>query len=309
MALEGRDYMRPGRGGREPVRGDGWTGVKSFRLGWVLVAINVAVFCAWQTELGRALLSRDFALSREALAAGKLWTLVTASSLHVDLVHLLSTTFMLWLCGRHVEALYGKPSFLILYLLGGLATGLGYLIYPGGLEVSALRRLTWVDPGAFGASGAVWAVITACLWENPRRRWSVRSMDIPILAVVLLFGLADFTGLLRLHAGPLDPTQRWFLLAGVAVGAMHGVAYDRLELPSPGLPVLRRSRKVEVPDMFPPELGRDEPEPAATRVDPDTAARVDDLLARISADGMDSLSSEEKAFLTSASHKYKRPST
>jgi hypothetical protein len=47
---------------------------------------------------------------------------------------------------------------------------------------------------------------------------------------------------------------------------------------------------------------------AAKRVDPATSRRVDELLAKISQQGLDALTEEERTFLAESSRKYRRGS-
>ncbi|HBP19539.1 MAG TPA: hypothetical protein DEA08_17335 [Planctomycetes bacterium] len=144
MALHNRDYM----GGAAPPPGStsespSW--LRGYRL---LILLCVLVFLAWQAKTLAPVIATHFVCSREALAQGRVWTLLTASLFHADLVHMLTTLLFVWWCGREIEERYGGLTVIGIFFLGGMAAGLASaVIYPGG-EQSPVPAL----PGG-GSSG------------------------------------------------------------------------------------------------------------------------------------------------------------
>lgn len=88
----------------------------------------------------------DFgALSRETIAAGQWWRLVTWNFLHIGLMHLLFNSMALYQIGPQVEELFGSAKFIVIYLATGIAAGIASIILlPGGTA---------------GASGALFGLI------------------------------------------------------------------------------------------------------------------------------------------------------
>lgn len=96
-----------------------------------------------------------WALSGEALAQGRWWTLVTHLFLHANLLHLLVNVLALWFIGPEVEWMLGRVRYVILYVLGGVAGG--------------LLQTAFAPPSAelIGASGAVCAVLLSFTTAYP----------------------------------------------------------------------------------------------------------------------------------------------
>lgn len=96
------------------------------------------------------------ALSREGLANGGWWQLVTHAFLHGNLFHLMVNMVALWFTGPLLEELLGRWRYLLLYFGGILAGGL--------LQTTA-------SPGSVdlvGASGAVCALLVGFATLLPR---------------------------------------------------------------------------------------------------------------------------------------------
>lgn len=96
-----------------------------------------------------------WALSGQALAAGRWWTVVTHLFLHANLLHLMVNVLALWFAGPAVELMLGRLRFAVLYLLSGMAGGL---------------LQTWfAAPGSelVGASGAVCGVLLSFTTARP----------------------------------------------------------------------------------------------------------------------------------------------
>ena len=97
-----------------------------------------------------------------AIAAGRLWRLVTPIFLHFNLLHIIFNGLWLVQLGPVVEQAYGRSRFLFIWL----ATGVG------GFAASVLYRWDWREvpvPGG-GASGVVFGLIGVALAATLRRR-------------------------------------------------------------------------------------------------------------------------------------------
>ncbi|HEX8527935.1 rhomboid family intramembrane serine protease [Allosphingosinicella sp.] len=110
-------------------------------------SLTVELFGLWEWALHAAF----FADRPDELGGVPSWlTPLTATLIHIDILHLAFNMLMLVYCGRSVEAVLGPASLAILYLVGAYAAAAGqYLVDPA-------SQLPMV-----GASGAVSAVIGA----------------------------------------------------------------------------------------------------------------------------------------------------
>jgi rhomboid protease GluP len=90
------------------------------------------------------------------VSAGELWRLGASVFLHADLLHLSLNMLALFGLGRLIEAVYGSPRFLVVFLGTGLC----------GAALSFAGRAPFVDAGeaaslSVGASGAVFGLMGA----------------------------------------------------------------------------------------------------------------------------------------------------
>lgn len=127
---------------------------------WRLLIAILGVVAVLQTVCDFSglpgLLERTFALSRDGMLEGKYWQLLTYMFLHGapgDLwgraIHLLVNALGIYWFGREVEATIGRRHFLCLYICGGLLGALAHL------------ALAPAASGLVGASAGVFALLLA----------------------------------------------------------------------------------------------------------------------------------------------------
>ena len=111
--------------------------------------------------------------SPAAVLKGEVLRLLTATMLHVSLLHIGMNMLALWQIGPMVRHLIGAHSFVSLYVLSGLVgaiASVGRFVVPvldaGSLE-GTLRQLNHL-PGGVGASGALFGVF-GCLFLIARK--------------------------------------------------------------------------------------------------------------------------------------------
>jgi rhomboid protease GluP len=178
------------------------------RRDWPWVSITIAIMCVVVFGLeiagGANPITSQGSWLREygvnagllTLGANEPWRLVTSMFLHYGALHLALNMFVLLTSGRVVEKLFGRVSFIVLYLLSGL----------GGSLVSA------TGPGAsVGASGAIFGVFGAfgayLLVHHDRLDPEQRSKQVKsllgLLAINILVGLQFAFVDMRAHLGGL----------------------------------------------------------------------------------------------------------
>ncbi len=126
-------------------------------LTYVLIGVNVALWLGFGLAGDSALsLYADLGLSREGLANGDFWQVVTAGFLHARLgesfgfIHILTNMFSLYILGALLEPAIGRFRFGLIYVVSLLAGSFGALLLsPTGLTV--------------GASGAIFGLMGAAL--------------------------------------------------------------------------------------------------------------------------------------------------
>jgi rhomboid protease GluP len=166
----------------------------------------------------------------QAIAAGQVWRLVTATYLHGGLIHLLFNTFALASLGPLIEEAFGARRLFVLYTVTGIAAfAASAIVSPYSLSV--------------GASGAIFGLLGFAFVYGRYRggpegriiadhllRWILYGFL--MLFVPRIDNAAHFGGLIAggllglvLHPGePRTPAARlgWDLLAGICLLATLG---------------------------------------------------------------------------------------
>ena len=189
---------------------------------WVLIALNAAVYAAWQlwglADPNQTMLAH-FLVSPESVLSGRVWTLLTSAFSHVDPMHLLFNLIALYVFGRPVLLVLGSFRFTALYLAGGLAGSIGHVLF--GL-------ITGDGAAALGASGAVMAIAVPYGMWFPRQTLLINFfIPVPAWLAVLFFIGTDVLGLFGTSPFSMsdNPVAHAAHLGGALVGL--GVALPR----------------------------------------------------------------------------------
>lgn len=213
----------------------------------------------------------------DVFTRGHAWQLLTYLLLHGSIWHLLFNMLVLHNFGREMEAAVGPRRLLALYLVSGVAGGLGWLLTSGAGGGHCI-----------GASGAVLGVMAAFAARDPERKLTfvvfpipvplsmkARTMVLAFAGVSILFMFIDFGNVA--HAAHLS---------GGLVGYWYGRQLRGGIAPEP--PWERTDHPV------PPWRGReDAPDPAD----------VDRILEKVREKSLDSLSARERDVLDRASRR------
>jgi len=223
------------------------------------------------------------------------WTFVTHMFTHIGLWHFAWNMLMLYWFGRIVGDLIGDRKILPLYLIGGLAGGVFYLMW---VQVSG------VGGYALGASGAVMCFVLAAAFLAPDYYLNLlfigpvklKYVAVAIVLIDLLFNSASNPGGTSAHLG------------GAIMGGLYVFMLQRgTDLTSPLQRLFskdqmqRKRAKSKAPMTV--VYNRKRPERSKPERTEDDQDRIDAILDKINASGYDSLSKEEKAFLYEASKK------
>ena len=151
------------------------------------------------------------------LARGEWWRVLTALTLHGDMLHLLSNLAFGALFGYPAARLFGPGVAWLLILLGGaIAYGMDALLHP------PQHYLLGASTAVFTALG----LIAAYGWRRHLRDWKpwMRNAS-PLLAGIALLAFTGTGG---------ENTDILAHLAGFVVGAALGALCARLPMPPPG---------------------------------------------------------------------------
>jgi len=230
----------------------------------------------------------------------QVWQLVTYMFMHGGLLHLVFNMLWLWMFGMELENIWGAKKFLGYYLICGIGAGVANLL------VNA-----WLDQGAptVGASGAIMGVLIAFGMLFPDRPIFVYFL-LPIRAkyfVALIIAIDLFSGI----SATSDGIAHFAHLGGAAVGYAF-LLIDQKRYPFQQF-FQRRRGQARVSNLFTSrphdEAGHvsdakyydlHDSHDAEVRLN---QQRVDEILDKISQNGYQSLTAEEKRILFEASKK------
>ncbi|MDG2425864.1 MAG: rhomboid family intramembrane serine protease [Flavobacteriales bacterium] len=218
-----------------------------------------------------------------SIMLGRPWAVLTHMFAHESPTHFALNMLMLFWTGGMVEQLWGGRRLLRLYLLGGLG---GYLTYV--LALAFVPGWTPANPFVLGASAAVLALFVAAATANPHKKIAmpfVGALELRWLAIA--FVVLD---LIYLGASE-DPASKAGHLGGALLGFLWALScesrFARFKFWRSTSPLKAVSSDHARPVS-------DDEFNARRRQQRD---RIDRILDKISRDGYDSLSKEEKSFL------------
>ena len=186
-------------------------GIVGFAVVQIAVTLASVTYAFDRGWVGRGVLDAGF------LARGEWWRVLTALTLHGDLLHLLSNLAFGALFGYPAARLFGPGIAWLLVLVGGaLAYGIDALLHP------PQHHLLGASTAVFTALG----LIAAYGWRRHLRDWTrwMRNAS-PIVAGVALLAFVGTGG---------ENTDILAHLAGFVVGAGLGAICARLPMPAPG---------------------------------------------------------------------------
>lgn len=255
---------------------------------WLLKA-NIALYLLFL--FGELIHSRilaglyaSLALSSNLLSTHHYWQPLTYMFLHGGFLHLLFNMLTLRFLGPETERSMGSAHFLAMYLIAGILGGLGWL---------------WLTPQnalsiCVGASGALFGVMAAFATLFPRRRLTFFIFIFPVTADAwkAVLGIA-VVQLFLLHSGPASNIAYSAHLFGALAGFLY---IDRLYESALFRRLLSRirdyfSRTPHAPYVPPAQKDAQKPSPE----------EIDRILDKISREGIQSLTREERQTLHRAS--------
>jgi len=153
----------------------------------MLIMVNVIVFLVWWLSVFGLIgprfavdIEERFSMTPYYIVRGQqLYTLLTSMFLHAGWLHLLGNMLFLYVFGDNVEDVFRHVSYLVFYIVCGLAASFMYIL--------SLESLSPFE-SVIGASGAISGVLGAYLVLYPKARvlTLVFPLIVPIPAIIFL---------------------------------------------------------------------------------------------------------------------------
>ena len=190
--------------------GDDNSGERTFPIvTYTLIALNVLFFFVEMSGGDAFVKEWAFVPSRFlANPSGDVATLFTSMFMHAGWLHLGGNMLYLWIFGDNVEDRFGHGTFLVFYLLCGLAATFAQLAFSAGSSVPNL-----------GASGAIAGVLGSYLLLFPHGR--VRVMQGQQIVQMPAIAVLGFWIVLQLFSG-IGSVANTAVTGGVAYMAHIG---------------------------------------------------------------------------------------
>jgi membrane associated rhomboid family serine protease len=294
MGIQDRDYYQRSR----PA---GSFSVFAHTAVGTIIVLNLVCWIAQLATNDTDVVTRFLACSGNDIFAGfpKLWKLVTACFAHSTgeavVFHILWNMLFLYWFGKDLEEMYGKRDFWFFYLLAGALAvlaevGVQYTRGEGAVQV-------------IGASGGVMGVVLLFTMFYPRRTiYLFFLLPVPMWVACLVFIGGDLHDALSFDR---DGVANLAHLTGAACGFF----FWRFDLRwttfwAPLLRIGRRGRAGGRRASRAVRKARASPPPRQPVPDP-ISERIDQLLAKVQAHGMGSLTDEERDFMVENSRRYR----
>lgn len=224
---------------------------------------------------------------QSAVFEGGIWQFITFQFLHASLGHVLLNCLAIFFFGPWLERWWGAAKFLIFYLLCGVGGAAFFML----LVFLGLLPGDDGSSGLVGASAGIYGILMGVAVVAPNLRVALLFPPIELsmrqLAMLLL---AISTGSILLKLGGNEGGE-----AGHLGGAILGFILIRF----PWLLGRRSVPEIERPNVVPPSpLAKLRPR---TELQMKRDSAMDLILDKISREGFQSLTSEERDFLQKAS--------
>lgn len=235
--------------------------------------------------------------------AGKPWTAFTYMFLHLEFWHLLFNMLWLYWFGRIFTEFLSDRNLVAVYLLGGLAGGLVFI-----LSFNMFPVFEEMVPVSFalGASASVMAIVSAISFYVPQYQIQLLFFGrVRILYLAIILFVFDFFMIPSGNAG-----GHLAHIGGAVFGFLYTQFYrlSRSGTMDPGYQSFRnrfRSRFSGKKSGYyePGNAGRPVSDEQYNRNKAEQQRRVDEILDKISKGGYDCLTREEKEFLFKSSNR------
>ena len=266
---------------------------------------TIAMDTVWHVDL-----AKYFGLHYIGASDFRPYQFVTYMFMHGSFTHLFFNMFALWMFGNAIENTWGSKRFLIYYMVCGIGAGLvqelvQYIQYADAfvgydrVRISANQVVAVADYlnmlTTVGASGAVYGILLAFGMTWPNSRIYI-YFAIPIKAkwFVIIYGLLELFSGFR----GVDNVAHFAHLGGMIFGLMLILYWRKDEFKWTSKFKIKKNKNFDYQSYNRPKSDEQFNQERA-----DDQKKIDEILDKISKNGYESLTKEEKDFLFKQSKK------
>lgn len=269
---------------------------------------TIAMDTVWHVDL-----AKYFGLHYIGASDFRPYQFVTYMFMHGSFTHLFFNMFALWMFGNAIENTWGSKRFLIYYMVCGIGAGLvqelvQYIQYADAfvgydrVRISANQVVAVADYlnmlTTVGASGAVYGILLAFGMTWPNSRIYI-YFAIPIKAkwFVIIYGLLELFSGFR----GVDNVAHFAHLGGMIFGLILILYWRKDEFKWTSKFRIRKNNNYDSDDFQ--SYSRPKSDAQYNQERAENQKKIDEILDKISKNGYESLTKEEKDFLFKQSKK------
>jgi len=205
----------------------------------ILLIANIVIFAVYWFSANGIFLSPKIAdviegefvmVPQDVIHCQRLYTLITSMFMHAGWLHLFGNMLFLYIFGDNVEDVFGHGSYLVFYIISGLAAAFAHILSifftPMLSDLVGIPISSDLTAGVVGASGAISGVLGAYLVLYPKAKilTIVTYFILPIPAIIFLgvwFVLQWLYGLFDVSGG----VAYWAHIGGFVMGMILALAF------------------------------------------------------------------------------------
>ncbi len=237
-----------------------------------------------------------FSLSSDPMEAlSHFWGVLTYNFLHRGFFHLLWNMLFLYWFGRIVGDLIGDKHIFPLYILGGIAGGILFIL--GNILLPYTHGASYI----IGSSASVMAIVVASATIAPDYELNLLLIGrVPLKYVVLVLVFLDVIS----TAGVINSGGHFAHIGGALFGYIYIYLLRKgINLSSWWVQIVHRTRSLKTPKRTPRTSSKNRPMRVVHKkipMDETLQKQVDEILDKINESGYDSLTEAEKEILYQA---------
>lgn len=117
-----------------------------------------------------------YGISPYLIRQGEFYRLITFMFLHSGISHLISNSLSLYIFGTRIEKFLGKKAFILIYILGGIASGIFSFLFTKSYSI--------------GASGAIFSLEGSILYFTIKEKRKLDGLDFYTMSIFSIVGIA-----------------------------------------------------------------------------------------------------------------------
>lgn len=205
----------------------------------LLLIANIVIFAVYwfsangiflSTKIADTIVDTFVMVPQDIIHGHRLYTVMTSMFMHAGWLHLFGNMLFLFIFGDNVEDVFGHGSYLLSYIVSGLAAALTHILSilfaPIINELVGIPMSSDLTVGVVGASGAISGVLGAYIVLYPKARilTIVAYFILPIPAIIFLgvwFLLQWFYGFFNISG----EVAYWAHIGGFVMGMILALAF------------------------------------------------------------------------------------